>query len=79
MEKNIDDKSVLFLKSIGKRIRFYREEKKMSQESLSFDAGIHRTYLSDLELGNRNPSILTLLAISTALGVNLIELINIDQ
>lgn len=78
MVKNMDDKSVLYLKVLGQKIRFYREEKKMTQESLSFEAGIHRTYLSDLELGNRNPSILTLLAISKALGVSLMELIDID-
>ena len=31
-----------------------------SQEQLAFEAGIHRTYISDLERGARNPTILLL-------------------
>jgi len=51
----------------------------MSQETLSFEADIHRTYLSDLELGHRNPSLKTLLSIARALKVTLLELTSFDS
>ncbi|MHB1127976.1 MAG: helix-turn-helix domain-containing protein [Bacillota bacterium] len=68
-----------YLRTLGKKIRCLREEKGMSQENLSFAAGIHRTYLSDLELGNRNPSIVTLLLIAKALDTTICELVKIDN
>jgi transcriptional regulator with XRE-family HTH domain len=40
-----------------------------SQERLGFEAGIHRTYISDLERGARNPSILLLEKLAGPLGV----------
>jgi transcriptional regulator with XRE-family HTH domain len=66
-------------KKIGRRIRCLREGKGFSQELLSFKADIHRTYLSQLELGQRNPSYTTLLKLSDALSINITELIRIDE
>lgn len=63
------------LKKLGGRIRYLREQREFSQELLSFKANIHRTYLSQLELGQRNPSYTTLLKLSNALSVNITELI----
>ena len=40
-----------------------------SQEQLAFEAGIHRTYISDLERGARNPSILLLEKLAKPFGV----------
>lgn len=40
-----------------------------SQEQLAFEAGIHRTYISDLERGARNPTILLLEKLALPLGV----------
>ena len=47
-----------------------REERKragLSQEQLGFDSGYHRTYIGMLERGLMNPSLRTILSISTAL------------
>lgn len=67
------------LKKLGGRIRYLREQREFSQELLSFKADIHRTYLSQLELGQRNPSYTTLLKLSSALSINITELIKIDK
>ena len=56
---------------LGMRIRYLRKEKKMSQLDLSLESGINRNYLSDLEKGRRNPSLLVLEKLCNALGVSL--------
>jgi transcriptional regulator with XRE-family HTH domain len=62
------------LLDLGQNIRRLRRSLKMSQEKLAEKSGLHRTYLSDVERGSRNPSFLTLLAVARGLGVTLSEL-----
>jgi transcriptional regulator with XRE-family HTH domain len=47
----------------------------MSQETLSFAAGRHRTYVSLLERGRNSPSLDTLWALAQALGVSPTDLV----
>ena len=54
---------------LGIRIKQLRKEKGISQEELAFKAGLHRTYLSDIERGTRNVSIRNIEKIAKALGV----------
>ena len=61
-------------KELGMRIRYLREQKKMTLEDLSFEADINKNYLSDLERGNRNPTVKILERIAVALGITLEEL-----
>lgn len=68
-----DRKAILY--ELGKCLRAYREAKGVSQEEVSFSAGIHRTYLSQIELGERNPSFIVLIKICEVLGVAPSELI----
>jgi len=56
-------------KQVGNRIKELRKLKNISQESLAFNAGIDTKYLSDVELGKRNVSILVLNLIITALNI----------
>lgn len=49
-----------------------------SQERFAFEAGIHRTYISDLERGARNPSITILDKLAAPLGVTASELIAVS-
>ena len=42
---------------LGRNVRRLREEKGWSQEDYADRAGIHRTYVSDIERGRRNPTI----------------------
>lgn len=44
----------------GKRIKFYRTQKGLSQEGLAFKAGLDRTYIASVENGKRNVSIQTI-------------------
>lgn len=42
---------------LGQNIRKLREAKGWSQEDYADRAGIHRTYVSDIERGRRNPTV----------------------
>jgi transcriptional regulator with XRE-family HTH domain len=59
---------------VGLRVQRFRREKELSQEELAHRAQIHQTYLSGVEGGKRNPSILVLSRIAAALGVDIQEL-----
>ena len=50
-------------------VRHYRKLKGMSQERLALDAGMERSYVSDLERGTRNPSVRALGRLAKALDV----------
>lgn len=47
----------------------------MSLEELAFDAGLVTSYISQIENGKRNPSLITLYRLATALHVDLAELV----
>ncbi len=59
---------------LGRRIAFLRKEKGLSQVDLAADADMAKSYLSELELGKRNPSVLVLSRVAAALGTTLEEL-----
>ena len=59
---------------LGMRIRFLRKNKKMSQLDLSLEAGVNKNYISDLEKGRRNPTLLILNKIAIALNIDLATL-----
>ena len=59
----------------GKKLREVRLKKNLSQGDVARILGVHRTYISGLERGARNPSLLTVNKIAKALGVNAKDLI----
>jgi transcriptional regulator with XRE-family HTH domain len=61
-------------RELGRRIRELRDDRGMSQEALSLNANIHRTYIAQLESGIRNPSLEMTAKLALALGVDLSEL-----
>ena len=64
----------------GKAVRAIRQEKKISQEELGDLCGLHRTYISDIELGKRNVSLENIDKIAHALQVKKSELfIEVEQ
>ena len=60
---------------LGKRIAYLRKKKKMSQLDLSIESEINKNYISDLERGRRNPSLMILSKISKALGCDMSTLL----
>ncbi|PQV57931.1 DNA-binding XRE family transcriptional regulator [Defluviimonas denitrificans] len=50
-------------------MRRLRQSKGWSQEEFAHQAGLHRTYVSDLERGARNPTITVVDKLAVALGV----------
>lgn len=61
--------------SFGRRLQQLRKERKISQEKLAELSGLHRTYISSLERGGRNPTLISLNAIANALNVEISFLI----
>jgi len=63
---------------VGINVRKFRKERGLSQEALAFECGLHRTYISGVERGIRNPTIVVLEAIATALKVPTSRLLEED-
>ena len=61
-------------KQLGYRIRYLRQQKGLSIESLALEAEVNRNYLGDLERGMRNPTVVVLTKIARALGIDLTTL-----
>lgn len=59
---------------VSRNIQRIRREKDLSQEEVAHRADIHQTYLSGVETGKRNPSILVIERIAKALGVDVSEI-----
>ena len=55
---------------VGLNVRKLRLERGWSQEELAFESGLHRTYISGIERGARNPTVLVLAELAEALGVS---------
>ena len=53
----------------GDRLRQIRTKKGMSQEALADAAELHRTYVSSVERGERNISLVNISRLADALGV----------
>jgi transcriptional regulator with XRE-family HTH domain len=62
------------LQTLGRRIRQRREQTGLSQEAMAERCGVHRTYYSAIERGERNVTVLTLLRISRGLGTDIGDL-----
>lgn len=59
---------------LGLKIKLLRNKIGISQEELAFRCDLHRTYISSVELGKRNISIINIEKIALALNVEIIEL-----
>lgn len=58
----------------GYAVKVRREELGLTQEDLADRAGIHRTYLSDVERGTRNLSLVNIERLAAALSMKMSEL-----
>lgn len=61
---------------LARNLRKLRQDAGLSQEAFADQAGIHRTYISDLERGARNPTITVVDKLAVALDVKVGELLD---
>jgi transcriptional regulator with XRE-family HTH domain len=59
----------------GDKIRELRKEKGLSQEQLSFKAGLHRTYIGMIERGEKNITLVNIEKIANALDASINDLL----
>lgn len=58
---------------VKERIRYFREKKGMTVNKLANEAGVSQSFLRDIELGNKKPTVETLSALCWPLGITLKE------
>lgn len=61
--------------NFGKNLRKLRKASKITQKQLAEKSKLHFTYISSIEKGERNLSLLNIHKLSKALGCNVKELI----
>jgi len=62
---------------LGKRLRDLRESRGWSQEELAEESDLDPTYIGGIERGRRNPSLVSLAKLASALKVSLPELLRV--
>ena len=73
---NFEDKELL--QKVGKRIRHFRIIVGLSQEKLSFESDLDRTYIGSVERGERNIALINLNKLAKALNVSISKLLEIE-
>lgn len=66
-------------KLVGRNFARLRREAGLTQEQVEERSGFSQQYLSDLERGKRNPTIVTLYELAQALGVSHVDLVQPDN
>lgn len=62
-------------RALGTVVQAHRKRLGLSQEELAFRAGLHRTFISQLERGLKSPSLRSLVAISDVFELGADELV----
>jgi transcriptional regulator with XRE-family HTH domain len=62
-------------KLVGQNVRRIRQRKGLTQEEFADVSGFSQQYISGLEQGHRNPTVVTLYELASALGVAPVDLI----
>nr|WP_280637759.1 helix-turn-helix transcriptional regulator [Shimia sp. R9_3] len=62
-------------KLVGRNFGRLRREKGLTQEQIEEISGFSQQYLSGLERGKRNPTVITLYELAQSLGVSHVELV----
>lgn len=57
-------------KLVGRNVARLRREKGLTQEDVAARSGFSQQYLSSLERGRRNPTVITLYELAQAIGVS---------
>jgi transcriptional regulator with XRE-family HTH domain len=62
-------------KLVGRNVRRIRRKNGLTQEKFADISGFSQQYISSLEQGRRNPTVITLYELATALGVTHLDLV----
>jgi ribosome-binding protein aMBF1 (putative translation factor) len=65
--------------TFGRKVKDLRRSLKLSQADLADDAGIRRALVSDIERGEANPTLNSIVRLATALDVEPAELLSLDR
>lgn len=60
---------------VGRNVRRLRQDKGLTQEQLAFEARLDLTYVGGIERGRRNPSLLVMARLASALDSTVMELV----
>jgi transcriptional regulator with XRE-family HTH domain len=60
---------------VGLNVRKLRQDKGLTQEEFAVRSGFSQQYISDLERGRRNPTIVSLFELAQALGAKPVDLL----
>lgn len=72
MSVNVNEGAVK--RQFGAKLRQLRVSRRLSQEEVALDAGLDLTTINEIEMGSRNPSLLTITKIAKALKTDLSDL-----
>lgn len=65
------------VRKVGRRIRELRQKRGWSQEKLAEESGLHRTYIGQVERGEKSIGIENLFRLAAALGVSATRLVDV--
>jgi transcriptional regulator with XRE-family HTH domain len=60
---------------VGRNVKRFRQRKGLTQEQFAEVSGFSQQYISSLEQGRRNPTIVTLYELAVSLGISHVELV----
>jgi transcriptional regulator with XRE-family HTH domain len=66
-------------KLVGRNFARLRKQKRFTQEKFAEVSGFTQQYISDLERGRRNPTVVTLFELASTLGVGHVDLVLPDE
>lgn len=64
---------------VGRNFAKLRKQKRFTQEKFAEVSGFTQQYVSDLERGRRNPTVVTLFELASTLGVSHVDLVMPDD
>ncbi|WOH61158.1 helix-turn-helix transcriptional regulator [Bradyrhizobium sp. BWC-3-1] len=66
-------------KLVGRNFARLRKQKRFTQEKFAEASGFTQQYISDLERGRRNPTVVTLFELASTLGISHVDLVTPDE
>ncbi|RZN21526.1 helix-turn-helix transcriptional regulator [Bradyrhizobium sp. Leo121] len=66
-------------KLVGRNFAKLRKQKRFTQEKFAEMSGFTQQYISDLERGRRNPTVVTIFELASTLGVSHVDLVIPDE